>query len=62
MLYLQSFFVRAGYNIGHDIAKYAFGLGFHRNLIDDFRVRIDYSFNNFKYLGNAHRFGIGMSF
>jgi hypothetical protein len=60
--FIKTFFIRAGYNIGHEVAKYAFGFGLARNLINEFNFRFDYAYNNFSQLGAAHRFGIGMSF
>ena len=59
--FLDMFFLRAGYNIGHEVAKYAFGLGAEQKLIG-ITIRLDYAYSDFSDLGGAHRIGMGFSF
>lgn len=59
---IKAFYLRAGYNLGHEVAKYAFGTGLKMNFIGNIKIRVDYALNNFSELGFAHRFGIGLSF
>jgi hypothetical protein len=59
--FMNMFFLRAGYNIGHDVAKYAFGLGAEQKLIG-ITLRLDYAYSDFSTLGAAHRLGMGFSF
>jgi hypothetical protein len=53
--------LRSGYNIGHDVATYAFGLGIKTSLGGSMAIRADYSYGDWSALGAAHRFGIGFS-
>lgn len=54
-------FLRGGYNLNHEIARYTFGGGIQMPVIGSV-VRFDYSYSDFSLLGGAHRVGIGLSF
>lgn len=54
-------YLRAGYQMNHDVAKYAFGGGLQW-IISDNLLKFDYAYSDYKLLGGAHRFGIGFSF
>lgn len=54
------FFVRAGYNLNHDVASYSFGGGLQSDL-RGLNLRLDYGYSDFSLLGGAHRFGIGFT-
>ncbi len=54
-------FLRAGYRLNHEVAKYSFGGGLLLSL-SGFDVRFDYAYSDFSLLGVAHRVGVGMSF
>lgn len=60
--FLNIISVRGGYNIGHDVATYAFGLGAKTRFGESIGLRADYSYSDWSALGAAHRFGIGFSF
>lgn len=51
-------YLRGGYRINYDSARYAFGGGL-RYGIGALGMRIDYAYSSFTGLGVAHRFGIG---
>jgi len=55
-------FLRFGYNIGHEVARFALGAGLSLKLQDTFGCRVDYSYNDHSALGAAHRLGLGISF
>jgi len=55
--YLNIFFLRAGYKINFDEEGLTLGAGINYK-----NYRIDYSYNNYgEFLGNVHRFTIGLS-
>ena len=58
----DAFFLRGGYNIGHEVARYAFGTGMKLHFGTGYNLRVDYAYNDFSALGAAHRFGVGFSF
>lgn len=60
--FLNTFFLRGGYNIGHEVARYAFGMGLKMNFTDTIILRFDYAYNDLSQLGAAHRFGLGFTF
>ncbi|GAB4366385.1 MAG: hypothetical protein Kow0042_06210 [Calditrichia bacterium] len=57
----KTIFLRAGYHLNHDVARFAFGGGLNWH-ISDYTLRFDYSYSDFSLLGGAHRFGIGFDF
>ncbi len=54
--------VRSGYNIGHDVATFAFGFGVKTRFVESTELRADYSYGDWSALGASHRIGIGFSF
>ncbi|MBN1543177.1 PorV/PorQ family protein [candidate division KSB1 bacterium] len=59
---LQSMlFLRGGYNLNHDVARYTFGGGVQLPVVGS-QARFDYSYSDYSLLGGAHRVGIGLSF
>ncbi len=59
--YQQLLFLRAGYRPNHDVATYSFGAGVKLNIMN-LNFKFDYSYSDFSLLGQAHRFGAGLSF
>lgn len=59
--YENMFFLRGGYQFYHEVATYTFGGGVHAGFAG-YDVRADYSYNNYRLLGGAHRFGVGLAF
>lgn len=59
--YQDLLFLRAGYQPNHDIATYSFGAGVKLNVLSN-NLKFDYSYSDFSLLGQAHRFGAGLSF
>ncbi len=55
-------FIRAGTNMGHDVASFAFGGGLAFALKSGVAFRFDYSYSDFSDLGGAHRYAIGLGF
>jgi len=55
-------FLRAGTNMGHNVARFAFGGGLAFDLKSGLAFRFDYSYSDFSDLGAAHRYSIGLSF
>lgn len=60
--FMDALFIRGGYYLGHDVARYAFGVGADTGLSGNFKVRFDYAYTDFSALGGSHRFGLGISF
>ena len=58
--YQDRFFVRAGYPLNHDVARYALGGGL-RMTMERYEFRVDYGYSDFDLLGAVHRFGIGIT-
>jgi len=54
-------FLRAGYHLNHEVIRYSMGGGLHWK-ISSYRLRFDYSYNDYSLLGGTHRFGIGFGF
>ena len=54
-------FARGGYQLYHEVATYSLGAGVRGDILG-YRLRFDYSFSNFRLLGGAHRFGLGIEF
>ncbi|HOX87340.1 MAG TPA: PorV/PorQ family protein [bacterium] len=54
-------FLRGGYNLNHEIAKFTFGGGIQVPVVGS-QARFDYSYSDYSLLGGAHRVGIGLSF
>ena len=59
--YEELLFLRGGYRINNTVATYSFGAGVHV-AVSSYGVRADYSYSNFRVLGAAHRFEVGLSF
>ena len=60
--FLDIIMIRGGYNVGHKVATYAFGLGVKTRLGETIGLRADYSYSDWRALGAAHRLGMGFSF
>jgi len=54
-------FVRGGYQLYHDVATYSLGAGVRADVLG-YDLRFDYSYSDFRLLGAAHRFGLGVGF
>ena len=59
--YDNTLFLRAGYQLYHDVARYSFGAGVQTDIVG-YKLRFDYSYSDWQLLGAAHRFGIGVGF
>lgn len=59
--YKNVFFIRGGYCINHEIARYTFGSGLRFN-IDKYKCNFDYAYSDFSLLGGSHCFGINLNF
>lgn len=59
--YRDLLFLRAGYRVNHDVARYAFGGGVQVGL-GNYRLSFDYAYSDFMLLGAAHRFGANLTF
>ncbi len=57
----KTFFLRGGYRFNYSTATYSLGGGVAFDVVG-VGMRADYAFNNYKTLGGAHRFGLGLSF
>ncbi|KAA3658450.1 MAG: hypothetical protein DWQ10_11155 [Calditrichaeota bacterium] len=58
---MDHYFLRAGYRLNHEVAKYAFGGGLKIDVIN-YALKFDYSYTDFSLLGGSHRVGIGFGF
>jgi hypothetical protein len=59
--YQDMFFLRGGYRINNVVATYSFGAGVCVD-VTGYGVRADYAYSNYRVLGAAHRFAVGLSF
>ncbi|MDZ7338834.1 MAG: PorV/PorQ family protein [candidate division KSB1 bacterium] len=59
--YQRLLFLRGGYHLNHDVARYAFGGGLQLDLAG-VRLRLDYAYSDFSLLGAAQRIGINAQF
>ncbi|PKL79285.1 MAG: hypothetical protein CVV25_08560 [Ignavibacteriae bacterium HGW-Ignavibacteriae-4] len=57
--YNNTFFLRGGYNINHEVASFTFGTGFKINYAE-YSFRTDYSYSKYELLGGSHRFGLAV--
>lgn len=57
----NTFFLRTGYRLNHDVASYSFGAGLRIN-ISQYNFGFDYSYSDFALLGVTHRFGVSLLF
>lgn len=55
----KTLFLRAGYQVNHDVATYSLGAGVRVNILQR-GLNVDYSMSEFSLLGFAHRFGLGI--
>lgn len=54
-------FLRLGYHLNHEVARYSFGSGVHLS-IRGIKTWFDYAYSDLNLLGAAHRFGLRLSF
>ena len=57
----QVFYLRAGYQLNHDVARFGLGTGLYWNT-GTLGVKFDYSYNDYTLLGGTHRLGFGLAF
>ncbi len=55
-------FLRGGYKFNYSLADYSFGFGLNLDNIVDFKIKADYSYNNFGVLSNVHSFSISIGY
>lgn len=58
--YQKTLFLRAGYQLNHDVATYSVGAGLQLAIKNN-NAKFDYSYSDFILLGAAHRFGISLN-
>lgn len=59
--YQRLLFLRGGYHLNHDVARYTMGGGLQLDLAG-VRVRFDYAYSDFSLLGAAQRIGVNAQF
>ncbi len=59
--YQKLLYLRVGYRLNHDVARYSFGGGLHLELAG-VHLRLDYAYSDFSLLGAAQRIGINAQF
>ncbi|NIS46068.1 MAG: PorV/PorQ family protein [candidate division Zixibacteria bacterium] len=55
----QIIYLRGGYQLNHEVAKYSFGGGLKMN-VSNYGLGFDYSLSDFELLGFTHRFGLSI--
>jgi hypothetical protein len=58
----QFFYLRAGYNVDYDVHGAAAGFGLRIDTTQTSDLSFDYSWEDMAFLGNAHRFTLGLSY
>ncbi|MBC7186767.1 MAG: PorV/PorQ family protein [Calditrichaeota bacterium] len=59
--YQNLLFLRGGYRLNHDVARYSFGGGLQLD-VGGLRLRLDYAYSDFSLLGAAQRIGVNAQF
>ncbi len=59
--YRGTLYLRAGYRINHEVARFAFGGGVSIG-VAGYQLSFDYAYSDFMLLGAAHRFGANLYF
>jgi len=55
-------FLRGGYKFNYSLADYSFGFGLNLENVVDFKIKADYSYNNYGVLNNVHSFSISIGY